>query len=253
MRVERNGVMRTVAGHGPKEKPRGNERRAARIPEETWQAIEEDFVPAVRPAIVRLVRDVRADERRLSPAAMRAWRLRRGSAERAAGALRDFRNSLGVLRWVRADVLMDFVLPPNPDIEGDADSNETITAFRADLARLDAQYGGFLLRLEGRTEWLARQSPPRGRPSNVLRDAVIERLIHIAKMYRRNPRAALRTREDGLPSGVLYKLGAILRPWLSCLPSGDEGLYKALERGPGRARGGAKSRLQRKSVPRTPR
>jgi hypothetical protein len=224
---------------GREEKPRGDERRAARIPEKTWQAIEEDFVPAVRPAIVRLVRDVRADERRLSPAALRAWRtLRRGSAERAAGAVRDFLKAIGVLRWVRRDALVDI-------------EPETMTAFRADLARLDAQYGGFLLRVLGRTEWLARQSQLRGRPRNVLRDAVIERLIHIAKTHRRNPRAALLKREEDLPGGVLYKLGTILRPWLSCVPSGDEGLYKALERALGRGRGGQKSRLPRKSVPRT--
>jgi hypothetical protein len=248
-------VKRTLAGNGPQEKPRGDERRAARIPEETWQAIEEDFVLAVRPAIVRLVRDVRADEHRLSPAAMRAWRrLRRGSAERAAGAARDFLRAINVLRWVRLDALVEYALPPL-NIERDAylESNETMTAFRADLARLEARWQSHLLRLQGRTEWLARQSPPRGRPSNVLRDAVIERLIHIAKTYRRNPRDALLKREGDLPGGVLYKLGAILRPWLSSLPSGDEGLYKALGRALGRARRGQKSRPPRKSVPRTPR
>jgi hypothetical protein len=206
--------MGSVAGRRRQEKPRG-----AGIPETTWHALADVLVPGARLEIARLIRDVRT-ERRLEPARLRAWRTQRlRNAARVAGAVGSFLAAVRILRWVPRDALVD--LEP-----------ETTTAFRDDLARFEAVYLGYLTRLRGRTEWLSRQREPRGRPSNALREVVITRLIRIAETYRRNPRAALlyRDRESGLPGGVLYEIAVVLRPWLSCLPSGDEALYKALDR-----------------------
>lgn len=230
--------MATVAGDGSEEKRQGGECRTEPIPEATWGALWDVLFPAARPVIVRLVRAVRA-ERRLDPAYLSTWYTqRRRGAARAAGAVRDIVTGMRVLRWVRRDALVDL----EPD---------TTTAFRADLARFEAQWLGYLTRLRGRIEWLARQKEPRGRPSNALRDAVIERLVHIAEMYRRERTGALlkRVTKYKLPGGPLYDIAHILRPWLSCLPSGDEALYRALLRG----LRGQKCRPRRKSVPVTTR
>jgi hypothetical protein len=61
---------------------------------------------------------------------------------------------------------------------------------------------------------------------------VFARLIHLVETFRRERKGALlkRVTKYKLPGGPLYVVADILRPWLSCLPPGEEALYKALQR-----------------------
>src|SRR5262249_2390596 len=163
-------------------------------PKETWGMIDGILLPAARPVIAGMVREVRIDPL-LHPAVLPFRRTRdHHSAERAAGAIRDLLKAIGVLCCVGRGALVD--IEPEPT-----------TAFRADLARFQARWLGYLTRTWGRTEWLARQKAPQGRPRNVLRALVIARLILIVETFRRNRRGALlkRVTKYDLPGGPLYE------------------------------------------------
>jgi hypothetical protein len=205
-------------------KRRGGTRRASVIPlrlvAAAWPEIATRFLPGALPEAARLVRDARAEQLVLAPAALRAWRTRRQrEAARAAGAVGALLDAIHTLLSVRREALVDI-------------EPASTTEFRAHIARLQAHWLPYLTRLRGRTEWLARRREAAHRPPDALREAVIERLIHIAVTYRRNPRDRLLNREraEGRPGGLLYDLAVVLRPWLPCLPRGDEALYKALGR-----------------------
>jgi hypothetical protein len=195
-----------------------------------WPTVDHLLLPGARPEIEGLVCEVRdyLEAERVARAALPGSRTRRRTAAaRVDGAVTTLFEALRILGSDRQARAVDLELEP-----------DTARAFRIDAARFVAQWQGYLVRLKGRCEWLARHREHPSSRHNYVREVVFDRLTRIVEPYRRDSNAPLITqdRKHNEPYGVLVEVAVALRDCLPCLPRSESAVHRAYFRAKARRR-----------------